>query len=460
MKRYILASLISLLIFLPASGSGNDVSKAKLIEDIDTYVKYISQVHADPWRLIPEAEFNQKAEEIKQRIRGLNEDMIPIFDCFFYLEELAVTIQDGHTGINPPFQQFKGTEPAFPFVLKVIDDEVFVVQKWGDDPLPLYSQILEIDQVAIETYRAKSNKLANSSLEHARDFLFGQTFSILLGIYFKKNPPWEVKYKLNDKVQTVEVQGMSVGEYMPLAFETNTQYREYLIEVDGKKIPVLDIPNFSHGERGDYDTFIDEFFKKHKDAEYLVIDLRENPGGSGYWGYYLLDYLVEAPYLIAKEFTFKVSDTMRKSGYADKAGELIHKAKNGEYLAVQRNAMQTPHKNSGRFKGQVFCLISERTFSAGVVTAAIFQGNKMGILVGQETRGRVKFCSDPVTMALPHTKLEAIIPLAIYELPGDHPDRGVVPDIKVDRKIDDYLKGRDKELEAIKKFIRKQRLNY
>jgi hypothetical protein len=458
-KKYILASLIGLLIFLPANGSSQDIAREKLIEDIDTYVKYICQVHADPWRLITEADFKQKAEEIRQRIRKSNEDAIMIFDCFFYLEELAAAIQDGHTGINPPFQQFKGAEPAFPFALKVIEDKVFVVEKWGDDPLPLYSQILEVDQVAIEAYRAKSNKLANTSLEQARDFMFGETFSILLGIYFKQNPPWEIKYKLNNQVQTVEVQGMSVGEYMPLAMQSNTQYREYLIEADGKTIPVLDIPSFSYGEREDYDTFIDEFFKKHKKAEYLVIDLRENPGGSGYWGYYLLDYLVDAPYLITKDFTFKVSDTMRKSGYADKAGELIHKAKNGEYLTVQKDAMQTPHKNSGRFKGQVFCLISERTFSAGVVTAAIFQGNKMGILVGQETRGRVKFCSDPVNMTLPNTKLEAQIPLAIYALPGDNPDRGVMPDIKVTRKIDDYLKGRDKEIEAVKKSIRKQGFN-
>jgi hypothetical protein len=72
--------------------------------------------------------------------------------------------------------------------------------------------------------------------------------------------------------------------------------------------------------------------QRHKKAKYLVIDLRENTGGSGFWGYCLLDYLVDSPYLIAKDFAFKVSDTMRKSGYADKAGDLIHRAKDGEYL--------------------------------------------------------------------------------------------------------------------------------
>ena len=159
--------------------------------------------------------------------------------------------------------------------------------------------------VAIETYRAKTNKLFNTSLEHVRDLMFGDFFRILIGIYLKRNPPWEVKYKLDNQVQTVEVQGMSIGEYMPIAMQSNAKYREYLIEVEGKKIPVLDIPNFSYGERADYNAFIDKFFKKHKKSEYLVIDLRENPGGSGFWGYYLLDYLVDAPYLITKHLLLR-----------------------------------------------------------------------------------------------------------------------------------------------------------
>jgi C-terminal processing protease CtpA/Prc len=92
------------------------------------------------------------------------------------------------------------------------------------------------------------------------------------------------------------------------------------------------------------------------------------------------------------------------------------------------------------------------------VTAAIFKANKMGITVGQETRGRVKFCSDPVSMPLPNTKLIAQIPLAIYTLPGDNPDRGVIPDIKVIRNIDDFRGGKDIEMEAVKTLIVKQHL--
>ena len=104
------------------------------------------------------------------------------------------------------------------------------------------------------------------------------------------------------------------------------------------------------------------------------------------------------------------------------------------------------------WKGKAFLLISENTFSAGVVFAAVFKANRMGVVVGQETSGRVRFGSDPVTITLRNSKLTGSIPLAIYTLPGENPDRGVIPDIKISRSIDDYQLEQDKELEKIKEL--------
>lgn len=281
-KRFMLASLLALLLFLPASGNTNNIAKELLIEDIDTYTKYISQVHADPWRFINKESFYQKAERIKKRIRESKEATIPIFGCFFYLDELAAAIKDSHTMMVLPMQQFTGKEPVFPFSLKVIDDKVFVVKKLGGDSLPLHCQILGINQMTIEKYREIFDSSANTNLQHVKDLMFELAFPIMLGLYFKQNTPWEVQYQLDNHVQTVDVQGMSAWEYMPYAMGGNTRYREYSIDVDGITIPVLDVPSFSHGEEKDYQSYIDEFFQRHNKAKYLVIDLRENPGGSGY----------------------------------------------------------------------------------------------------------------------------------------------------------------------------------
>jgi len=455
MKRLICYSLICLLFSLSVIGCSDDQSKNELIEDIDRYVKIVDEVHADPWRLISEEAFREKAEELKQRIKGLKEDQLSTFDQYFYLQELAAAIQDGHTKIYLPDQYFAGTEMIFPYTLKVIDDKYFVTKKWGEDQLPLYCEVLTINQNPIQDYRKKCDMLANTSLVHARDLMFEKAFPYLLETFYKEEPPWEVSYKLNGEEKTIEVNGTSMEEYMPKASERNTQYREYSFMVNDIEVPVLDIPSFSHGVASDYNIFIDNFFEEHKESDYLVIDLRENPGGNGMWGRYLLDCLTDEPYMETKEFTFKVSQEMRRSGYTDKAGDLLAVTENGEYLTVKKDSVRDPHENSGRFAGQVFCLISEKTFSAGVVTAAAFKSSKMGITIGRETSGRIKLCSDPMNITLPKTQLVAKIPLAIFELPGGDPDRGVVPDYQIQYKLDDYRTGRDLEIEKVKDLISK-----
>ena len=81
----------------------------------------------------------------------------------------------------------------------------------------------------------------------------------------------------------------------------------------------------------------------------------------------------------------------------------------------------------------------------------------MGTIIGQETCGKEKFCSDPVKLKLPHTKLEFFIPLAIYTLPGNNPDRGVIPDILTVHSIEDYSNHKDKELDKVRELIKKEK---
>ncbi len=80
----------------------------------------------------------------------------------------------------------------------------------------------------------------------------------------------------------------------------------------------------------------------------------------------------------------------------------------------------------------------------------------MGTVIGQETFGKEKFCSDPIMLKLPHTKLEVGFPLAIYTLPGNNPDRGVFPDILTKHSIEDYQNHKDKELDKVRELIKEK----
>jgi C-terminal processing protease CtpA/Prc len=150
---------------------------------------------------------------------------------------------------------------------------------------------------------------------------------------------------------------------------------------------------------------------------------------------------------------------MRNSIYAGKAGNNLFYAKNGDYIEAVNHRIRVPHKTQKKFKGKVFLLISEKTFSAGAVFAAVFKANEFGITIGRETAGRISFGSDPVTVKLSNSRLKGSIPTAIYTLPGGNPDKGVIPDIMVSPTIDDYRFGKDVEIEKIKDLIKKDIIN-
>jgi hypothetical protein len=434
-------------------GGCRDVSKVELIEDIDIYVNTIDQVHADPYRLISRENFIGKAQELKQKIRALENAKISVPQCALYLMELCALIQDGHTRINFPFDHLTGKESVFPLRLKMINGNAFVLDNLSNESVPNFCSILDINGIPIETLFEKCCYIYNTSLEHAKYLMFEESFPLLLANYLDIPPPWAVTYKMNSKVQVAELQQTTFKAVNKQSKPRRNRYRSYSISVNDVRIPVLDLPGFSYGEARDWESFIDTFFQIHNGSRYLIIDLRQNQGGSGYWGFYLLDYLTDSTYRIAKKFEFKVSDMLRESIYADKAGNQLQYTRNGKYLDVVNHQMRAPHTTFSKFKGKTYLLISENTFSAGVVFAAVFQASQMGVVVGQETSGRVRFGSDPVTITLPNSKLKGSIPVAIYTLPGNNPDRGVMPDIEVSPTIADYHFGWDKEMEKVKELI-------
>lgn len=453
-NKHLLALVLPLFLFLCVGC--REVSKKALVEDIGIYQGYIDEIHADPYRMISRKDFKLSAEKIKQDVSRSDNNTISIIDCFFILQELSAKIQDGHTRIRLPLSIFSQKKNVFPLRIKFLDDKFYVIENFSHDSTLDYCTLIAINGVPIQALYAKSKHLFNTSLDHVRHLMFEDHFSLILTDYLKIKPPWRVSYEKNSQTMIVELNPMSPDQVTSEQNTHNRRYRHYSIFAENEEIPILDLPNFSYGSQESYQNFIDSFFRKYANANYLIIDLRHNRGGSGYWGFYLLDHFSDEPYRIANKFAFKVSEKMRKSIFSNKADAQLKNARNGEYFEIEKHKFRTPHKTLSKFKGKVFLLISEETFSAGVVVAAVFKANKMGVVIGRETASRVRFCSDSLTLKLPNSGVKVTIPVAVYELPGKNPDRGVFPDIIASRKFDDYRRDRDVEIEIIKEMIQNE----
>lgn len=437
------------------NGSTEDTcyrSKTDLIRDIDEYLTIIDAAHGNPYRLTDKASLEAYASELKARIKALDGDEISLIDCYLYLRELAARIQDRHTWVVFPGDCLADTELFFPFRVKIIEDEVYVVEKLGEDAVPAFAELLEIDGVPFSDIRSGLTKFWHSDLPQTHNNLFELSFYTYLNVYFDLRSPWEVKYKHDGVTGSATVNGIPGGELFPRVWGDN-QYKQSTLSVGDETVPVLEVPSFAFGDVADYNKFVDEFFEAHHDARHIVIDLRRNTGGTGTWGYYLLDHIHDSPYRTKERFSIKVSDLFRGSVYTFKAGDQLDELKNGSYVEEITDPIHTPQAPGDTYRGQVFLLVSEMTFSAGVVCAAIFKHYEMGVVIGQETSGKETLCSDPVNHQLPNTGIVVSIPVALFALPGNNPDRGIIPDISVSYTIEDLRQGRDRDLDAVREFI-------
>lgn len=455
------------------------INKEALIKDIDYYVALIDSAQADPYRQITKQSFMLKAAEMKGRVRDLRLDAIPLIDCYYYMQELAASLQDEHTKINFQPEWRKSCPDRFPLDIRIFEEKAYVRQDFSDANIPQYAELVRVADKPVVEMLSETQKFINVTLPHYKRQIAERSFDTWLQTYFKFAPPWKIVYRFEGEEKTVEVVGIPEKEFVEEDAKAS-QYSETSFRVGDEIVPLLEIPKFWCPDQAAYNKFMDDFFQKHKDKNYLVIDLRRNPGGDGRWGFFVLDYFLESSYITVKRFDFKISNefvklnyyyrdmtyyekriprllwwfpplkTLHESYWMDK----VYQAEIGEYTE-ERDTYRIPDPGKAKFKGKPFLLVSHFTNSAAVVFSAIFKNNKLGTIVGQETGGRETFTSDSISIQMPNSPLLAFIPVAILALPGNNPERGVLPDVEVEYSLEDEISQKDLDLERVKEIIRK-----
>lgn len=215
-----------------------------------------------------------------------------------------------------------------------------------------------------------------------------------------------------------------------------------------------------------------ETFKviNEKGITHLIIDIRENQGGSGLMGDELLKYLANQPFhqiekveqrLVPAFFDLCVQYGLDiNKVMADEYGiDLENLKSKGNYKPGITIAGQTPfknpHKSSDRFRGSVYLLIAKPTFSAASNFAAAVKYYKMGTLIGQETSGEKDHYGQVLPIQLPHSGLKGQVSTARFIAVGGIEDRGgVKPDYEIRQTFIDKTKGLDTALEFTLNLIK------
>ncbi|WP_422360176.1 S41 family peptidase [Reichenbachiella sp.] len=215
----------------------------------------------------------------------------------------------------------------------------------------------------------------------------------------------------------------------------------------------------------DYKVFLKNFFSsiEENNIRNLVIDVSENRGGEEMIGAELLTYLIDHPFEIYNQVSTKTLDYSFTNSLPN-SSKLKFPKKNFTYadscFVLQKGEVLKRYvpKQEHKFTGNVYFISSGRSRSATNILLALAKTHQVGTIVGQESGGTFRDLDGRwrATFNLPFSKVLVSYPVWRFKInsKGQDPQRGVIPDLPVDRSVEDILSGKKPELEFVYQLIR------
>ena len=423
-----------------------------------------------------------------QTLSSLN-DSLTEFQFKNWVAWFVTKIRCGHTSVRPSkaYTAYALTHRSnqFPLYLKAWGDTLAVIGNLnrGDSIFKRGTIITSIEGL--------SNRLILDSMcqfistDGYGDNFKNQVISFNFPLYYSFAFPIKDSFAVSYIDSSGTQQSAFIKAYKPLADtakKTGGKAQNQPSRNEIKKIQLLSKRSLN------YDTSYDlaymrlatfsggrlrNFFKKsfeelkQKNISNLVIDLRENSGGSIGAAANFSRYLKNKP--------FHIADTAAAVNRNLTYGNYIHPA----WLYRVAMRLTTRKKSDGKFhftaleqhqykpyrnlhyNGNVYMLQGGYTFSAAAMFILSVKGQPNVTVVGEETGGG-NYGTSAVhlpTIVLPNSNIQITLPL--YRLVPNHSQihngQGIQPDVLVEPSTEYIRKNVDHKMEVIKELIRKKK---
>ena len=478
------------------------ISPEDLKEDIDyTYFK-IKELHPKLYWYISKRELDYKFDSLKKTI---DRPLTPL-QFYFKLQPVIADIHEGHLALRIPrvkftkkeiksFKDKKGLFGRFEYYIK--ENHLYIVEN-KDSILHIKpgTEILSINDVPVSEYLQKYNKLITSDGFNTtfqpyfmKDMFFnfytaekGLSDSAKIKTLYdnqivtytlkrESKTPVEIK---KDKELTKPSHEKKVNDYVA----GNDSYnRNFKFLSQDSSVAYIKIKSFSSNYS---EKFYKAAFSKIKKAgsSYLIIDVRNNYGGSLAEINNLYSYLVDKPFILIKPSEITSKTTPLKTNYFRKSKPLHYAYKSITYPSYLFTQTFSTYKKDGKvyykmkaakptkpnkdaFLGKVFVLINGASFSASSIITSKLKNDKRVTLVGEETGG-----ANDGTVAgfysyqkLPHSQIRLPIGLLLVQpnITFSNTQRGVIPDIKIQESMQDAIDKTDPELMWVQNEIAREK---
>jgi C-terminal processing protease CtpA/Prc len=521
MKKILLLAA-SVLLFIQCNSVKNhnqhlaDLKTQKQLKyDVDYAYKKLQDLHPDLYWYISKADLDYKFDSLKATIDK------PMTGLDFYkkISPVIASVRQGHMSVIPDTKWFtkreskalvdKGIGPFSQFEFDIFNGKIYVIKnKSYDKSIKPGSEVVAIN----------NTNLADLLKRYAAWFTsdgFNQTFkNTRLGknfplFYSNENGIQDslvYSFKYHDSIQTAiikrrivdsvktdtgqkpEKKRITAAEKEKLKAEkkkkalygynemTKLYNRNLKFTESDSSIAIMKIHGFSIGNASAFYKQSFEKISQYK-TKTLIIDIRDNPGGSLYEIADLYGYLSDSTYVfsdkseVASKTSLLHADYLKGGSLGTKALKAVfaplyygymffkvHKNEDGKFYYSTTDSK--PHqKKTEAFNGKVYVLINGGSFSASCILSSNLKGSKRAYFVGQETggayngtvAGRMPIITLPNSKIQVHVGLMLIAPHYKSEIEG----RGIFPDKEIIPTLQDRLTDNDPEMNWVMEDIKK-----
>lgn len=398
-------------------------TKNEYIEDLDQLGNKLQSFHPHVFKFISKEQFLKNIENKKSLIS----EKTTYGEFAWHCNAIIASLGCSHTSssnMQNNYHEFSilPLDKTFPLQVRYINEQLFVVNPMNNsDQVKVKDEIVSINGVEVGQLISDiyAHVPAQANIQTYKNHYFNTYFASLIPYSLGLPTTFQIVVKRSgNSIKLNPAQKMVRELYNPIR---NKCGNDLCLEILDRKTAVLTIASFNYYEWDTYPEF-KSFIDSSKNVIHtkkiknLIIDLRNNGGGSSYPSVYLLQHLMDKPFIYFSRAEFE-----------------------GKTQNIYGEEMIYPLKN--RFEGKVYFLIDGNGNSTTGHFMSLVKTHNLGTIIGEEL-GSNQFCTAGQTLfRLNNTKLvvssanNTHISSAI-NLPDD---KGILPDFFVTQSIDDYL---------------------
>lgn len=480
MKKFFTLLLMLGLAVSVSAQNKTKFSKKQLKKDLAYLYKTLKKTHYDLYAFTHKKAYDKAYRQLRRSFK----DSLNVMETYRLFQPFVALAKMAHCTTNYPFQRAYGTfigegGKLFPLNVTVYKEKAYIKVNYSENKqIQQGAELLEINGIAIQ-----------NTLDKMYNYLSGDNTYLqntIIDIFAFPRWYWAInngaeEYNVKIKNRDGQVKSFKLKAITALKFEEAYAKQEALFDQSrefkflSESTAYLKPGAFSNlksdgnsskvetFDKGRFLKFIENAFIKikQKNAKNLIIDLRNNSGGSNTFSDEMLAYIAHKKFRFCSDFRVKVSEITKQYWRKVKDAnnnEMVRNLKkeilahkNGERFNFEM-PYHAPRKDELTFKGKVYVLINRYSYSQATITAAMIKDFGFGTLVGETTADVATTYGAVHQFSLPNTKIAITYPKALIVRPnGNKAHQGVTPDHLVDENL---FTKKDEILEFTMELIR------